>query len=778
LAVYLSAVAFSLVAIVLGGAICRLLRVAGWLAPTLGLSAAMLIALVALRLPGQIWAAVAALGVALAAAVGVLVRGGIDPRDARSALSVGLPVALILLLASSLPFIAYGRIGELGPGYTPDPFFHLGQADAMRTMGLDARVTSAAYPIGPHALIATLGEGLDVETEAAFLGLLLAIPVLGGLTALAALDDLPRGRRILAAPLVGLPYLPASYYVQGSFKEPVLATCFLACALIVRGARKRAHPKLGDLAAIVVASAGGAVAFGWPAFAWPVGLLAVYGILAVPPDAVRRLVAQPPAPRRRLLFAAVAALLVAAMLALAAQASGFFDGAGKYLFAEGAGGNFHGQLSPFEAFGSWPASDFRFRPESHRLAFAVIVAFGAAVVAWGMAWCWRHGERALFAAAFAGLVIYGAARPFTLAYNSGKALVVVAPVLTLLTLRALLAARSAMAARTPRRLAGIAVAVAFVAATAGSTALALRAAQPRPHQVSDDLSALIPMIRGHRTLYLGRSNWIGWDLRASRVWAFHGAATPLARRLRERGTKAGGAGIADVVDVDSLPSRALDRFAYILAPRTAYNSTVPGNFTPVRRTRWYVLWKRRGPTSPRVALDDNSAPGAVLSCDNPLMRALIRGGAVAFVRPAPATGAVARWGVAPDAPGSVAPGSPGPGAIQPGGSLFQTLDLGPGTWELALSYSSGVPLRVRAGALDAVLPPYVEDRSFLLAAGRIVTTAPRTSLRVEVTAGSRPLVDRWMQLGKLAATRVDDRGRLVPLRRACGRYVDWLRPRG
>ena len=374
LAVYLSAVAVSLVAIVLGAAICRVLRVAGWLAPVLGLSAAMVVALAAVRLPGETWAAVVALAAALVVAGAVLVRSGIDRREARVAAAAGIPVALILLAACSLPFVAYGEIGELGPGYSPDPFFHMGEADAMRSVGLDAGVITAGYPIGPHALVATLGLGLGVATEPLFLGLLLAIPVLAGLTALAGLGDLAPGRRVVAAVLVGLPYLPASYFVQGSFKEPIFAACFLCCALVVRDARRLTRPDVGALAAIVLATAGGAVAFGWPALAWPAAMLVVYGLLAAPKDALQSVLTRS-GTRRRLVSVAAFATFVAVVLAVAAQASGFFDGAGQYIFAEGIGGNFVGQLSPFEAVGTWPATDFRYRPEGHPLLFSVVVAY-------------------------------------------------------------------------------------------------------------------------------------------------------------------------------------------------------------------------------------------------------------------------------------------------------------------------------------------------------------------------------------------------------------------
>jgi hypothetical protein len=768
LAVYSSAVAISLVAIVLGAAICRILRVAAWLAPALGLSAAMVLTLAAVRLPGKTWAAVAALAAALLVAVAVLVRDGLDGRNVREAAGVGLPVGLILLAACSLPFAAYGHVGVLGLGYSPDPFFHMGQADAMRSEGLDAGLITAGYPLGPHALVATLGVGLGVATEPVFIGLLLAIPVLAGLTALAGLSDLSPGRRVVAAVLVGLPYLPASYFVQGSFKEPIFAACFLCCALVVRDAPGRTRPHGGALAAIVLATAGGIVAFGWPALAWPAAMLVVYGLLAAPKDAVQRLLTRS-GTRRRLVSVATFATFVAVVLAVAAQASGFFDGAGEYLFKQGIGGNFAGQLSPFEAIGTWPASDFRYRPGGHLLLFSAVVAFGAVVVAWGIAWCWRRGEQALMAAAVAATLIYGLARPFTLAYNSGKALVVLAPLLTLIALRALFGGRPEPAGGTaPRRIAWVAVALAFTAATAGSTALALRSGLPRPDQVPDDLAALVPTLRGEPTLYLGRSDWVGWDLRAARLSSFQEVQTPLSKRLRVTGLKSHAAEHTDPIDIDALPAEALNRFKYVVAPRTAYLSTMPGNFRLIRHTRWFVLWKRDGPTAARVALDDRAAPGTVLDCRNIFVATLVKPGGVAFVRPRPVVGPARLWSTPGDARAPL---------IRPGDSRFQTLALGRGTWELALSYSSAVPLRLRAASLDAALPPYAEDRSLLFVAGRVRTTAARTRVRVEVTAPDRTLVDRSMEVGRLTATRVDDRGTLVPLRRACGRYVDWLRPR-
>jgi hypothetical protein len=113
-----------------------------------------------------------------------------------------------------------------------------------------------------------------------------------------------------------------------------------------------------------------------------------------------------------------------------------------------------------------------------------------------------------------------------------------------------------------------------------------------------------------------------------------------------------------------------------------------------------------------------------------------------------------------------------------GGTLSQRLELGPGTWDLSIRYFSDLPLRLRAGPLDRRLPPYVADRSSFFSAGRIRTPGGPLLVRVEVPERRRLDVVRYVNVEQVAATRVDRRGRLVPLHAACGRYVDWYRLRG
>ena len=67
----------------------------------------------------------------------------------------------------------------------------------------------------------------------AFIGEIVAIGVLTGLTALGALRELGAGRRVLAAAMVAVPYLAASYFAQAAFKETAEALFVLAFAIFL-----------------------------------------------------------------------------------------------------------------------------------------------------------------------------------------------------------------------------------------------------------------------------------------------------------------------------------------------------------------------------------------------------------------------------------------------------------------------------------------------------------------------------------------------------------------
>jgi len=134
---------------------------------------------------------------------------------------------------------------------------------------------------------------------------------------------------------------------------------------------------------------------------------------------------------------------------------------------------------------------------------------------------------------------------------------------------------------------------------------------------------------------------------------------------------------------------------------------------------------------------------------------------VAYVRPAPVVGRSGAW--------------VGGGSVVSGDSRTLELRLGRGVWDISLRYFSDVALHLKAGALDTSLPPYVGDESTFFSAGRVVSHGETLPVTVTVPARRRTEVTRLVRLVTVAATRVDDRGRVVPLASACGKYIDWFR---
>ena len=158
--------------------------------------------------------------------------------------------------------------------------------------------------------------------------------------------------------------------------------------------------------------------FGIAALAWPAAALLWLGALeyVARPQAQLRDQARPPSSGGR-----SPGFAVALGLALALGARDFFDsGPGRYLTTKGPGGNFGGQLSPVEAPGVWRKPDFRDGSANPLDEPGILLA--CAVVAFGLYWCWRRRDWALLAGALGAISIYVVARPFTLAYFSGKAL--------------------------------------------------------------------------------------------------------------------------------------------------------------------------------------------------------------------------------------------------------------------------------------------------------------------------------------------------------------------
>src|SRR5215208_1027222 len=95
-----------------------------WFAPAVGYAALLVLCETAIRLPGHGWTAVFALTVVVAGAV-VIGRG---PTVAASLVD-GLVVAIAVVAATALPFVASGPVGLLGVSFLNDLAVHLPLAD-------------------------------------------------------------------------------------------------------------------------------------------------------------------------------------------------------------------------------------------------------------------------------------------------------------------------------------------------------------------------------------------------------------------------------------------------------------------------------------------------------------------------------------------------------------------------------------------------------------------------------------------------------------------------
>ena len=187
-------------------------------------------------------------------------------------------------------------------------------------------------------------------------------------------------------------------------------------------------------------TAGGIGVFGISALAWPAAALLWLAALELlhgwRPDLGRW--------GQKRLLGALAGLLAAGvgLAQIAGELEFFESGPGASLTnTKVPGGNFVGQLSPLEALGVWRQPDFRLGMSDPLLEPGVLLACG--VVLFGLVWCWRRREWALLAGVLGGASIYAVARPVTLAYFSGKALAVLAPLLVLAAVKALAAVASA-----------------------------------------------------------------------------------------------------------------------------------------------------------------------------------------------------------------------------------------------------------------------------------------------------------------------------------------------
>ena len=766
---YAAAVLTLVASAVVGAAILRLARRDPWLGygPAVGLALLIAVAGITVRLPGEAGAGAVILGVLViaAAALALPTLRGRRP----SALMAGAFAAAVLLTA--VPFVVAGNVGILGVGVNNDMASHLAWAEGLKVAPEDRRfVLPPGYPIGPHALMATLSEGIGVSVDEAATALTVLISLLAVPAAWTLLAGLGTGRRAVAAVLVALPYLGAAYFTQGAFKETLLSLFLLAFVAVLREALAARALDAGGGVLLAILGAGFLYNYSYAGLLWPVATLLALLLLEVVVLGRRPRVAAGAravlgrlraSPRTAAVAGGIVLLGVALIVPELPRTLSFFRAVGISPSATGAIGatnlgNLPGSISPLTALGIWPAEDFRtYFHDLHSafrggLSVAVAIAGTIAAAAW-----WRlRDDMAIPAAALATAGIYAAVRLRDESpYLAAKALAIGSPFAMLFTLRALLATWHTSSAES--RLAHGALAVAFVALAAASSFVALRSARVGPEDRRAELMSMRPLLDDQDVLMIPYDDFARWELPRSRL------SGPVV------GVSGEGLRPEKVVetdepnDFDALKPVVLDVADFVVAARSANSSEPPPNFRLERRGRFYDLWRRRGPTPDRLVLaGEGSASGARLDCATAAGRRLARRTGWARVAPEPI---VAR----------PAGGQRDVVALPPGAAERWTARAAPGTYEVSMDY-----LGLRDGRLRAAgsTVPFAATLDRIGNRWRVATVRHAGGpLTLETSAPDLPLGANSQHIGvfELSLVSTDASRRLVPLRRACGRYVDW-----
>jgi hypothetical protein len=794
---YASALLICFASLVVGQAILALCgrERFSWLSPAVGLATLTAAAGFLIRLPGHAITTFVCLAIITLAA---LVYAW--PRS--EGLSVALPqllvVAGITLLAASLPFIATGRTGILGVSVQNDMASHLFLADWLNSRsGETPMLYSAGYPLGPHALVVSVAHGINTSLVNAFSGLTLAVPVLTAFAALAALRDLPPLRRTLAAILVALPYMAASYLAQGLFKETMQNLFFIAFAIYLAELAREMGEEPGDAPLVVAAvplgllAAGSTYTYGFPGLFWLFGGLALWGLVRAV-IAGGALIGNVIDEVRDALPAVIGA--AAALLAITAPEWGRVLKFSSFTtFApNGPGlGNLYGPIKVYEALGIWFSGDFRIVPTDLYIA-GFLSALAAVALAYGFYWWVRRGELAIPSALAVAAGIYVGSKLFGTPYTSAKALEIAAPLVMLVTLRALIqpltrrprrprvaagpAAVSAQpvpdAPSLPEGLGSVlgryALAVVMVVGAVWSSFLVLRDARVGTDVHINELAQLRPIVQGTRVLWLGRDDFIAWELRGAKI------STPVktevesnrdARNVPTRLAKSS-AQPFPALDFDSVTTETLNQFAYVITTNTRHGSEPPSNFKLAKETRDFQLWKREGETPPRETLVERAAPADNLDCGTPEGRTLSQQPGVASVLPQrPYTGLRTEWYPYTSPPDD-----------QP---VQQQLDLPAGSWDISLQYESPQPLHFTAGDLNAKLPPVLDRNGPYWPVGTLHTDGTEPTF-FTIRVDEPPKVGRLLgaqtnpHLNAISAFPTGKEA-LIPLSQACKHWIDWYR---
>jgi hypothetical protein len=460
---------------------------------------------------------------------------------------------------------------------------------------------------------------------------------------------------------------------------------------------------------------------------------------------------------------------------------------GPYAFVHGfnrvAGTNTYGPVSPIEALGIWPASNYRLSSAGGAQLTGLATTIAVLAVILGAAWWLRRRQYAVPIALVACTILYLASLAGSGEYSQAKALMIAAPLAMLVAIRPLLfelggdrLRPSSPIRRTKAKSAGKAawgvLAVAFVAGATYSSLLVLRDTPVGPAGHGAELRALMPILRGQPVLYAGQDRYAAYELSGADTHVplveFPDAdVSPSPEKPFDTGDA------YSPIDFDSFSHGTLERFPYVITGHAAWNSEAPAGFRRVAATPSYILWKRTGsPPENRHVLLEGTEPAAHADCASPELRILTANPGRASLFPGAVVGSKSRW--SPSA------------TLANGERASQTLRLAAGRWDLSLQYFSPFGLTLTAPGLHRSLPAALDGQrpnTISLAnngqfwpAGEIRSEGrplPFTISAAEAS-GLQDLTgySGVANLGELVAVPAEPH-RIVPLSQACGAWIDW-----
>lgn len=759
-----------------------------WAEPAVGFAALMTVAGVGARLgAGGTTATILVIGLGVASVAGLALR--FRGPSVSDAVLRGLPVAAVILLALSLPFVVNGRWGLIGVGFNNDLGLHLAWSEWLRS-GFGPE-PDAGYPLGPHGLAIAVAAFPRIGLGQAFVGEVISISVLTGLTALGALRSFGPVRATVAASFVTLSYLAASYFAQAAFKETAEALFVLAFAIYLPSVTPlpsggRAIARV--VAPLIVLCTGIFFSYSFAGLAWPVGIAGLWALTfpefraALHPRALLRRLATP------------ATLGWAAGFALFVVFAAFV---GPFAFSGGFGAvassNTYGAVAPFEAFGVWPSSNYRLDGAGSTPYAEIAAAVGIIAFVVSLAWWLRRGERSIPIAVGACVILYLASLPSSGSYSQAKALMIASPLIALMIIRALLSApgrtpaesdgpaaessRRANPKAAPFRIAWAGFAAVFVAGAAYSSFLVLRETPIAPPGHGAELNAFRSELQGSDVLYGGQDRYAAYELQGADT------AVPLVEfpedEVEESATKPFDTGDAySPIDFDSFNYFTLNHHKYLITGAASWNSQAFANFKQVARTPSFILWKARSKAfrNRRTAVEGTEA-AAQMHCASPETQIFTATSGTASVFPDPvAFGQKTAW-----SNGAM---------LQTGESTSQTLQLPPGRYRLSIQYFSPVGMTLTAPGFEQDLIPALDGQrpdTISLAndgqywpAGVYEQTGPGGPVEFTVAAaeptGIQDIVgyDGISFIGHLVAVP-EGPHEFVPLSETCGRWIDWYK---